>query len=175
MLGAFAMNAKVLPLDSNNFPIFGPSTQYRDVGVDTQYQYLLYPHTFTAQMRYIHERINDDTQNLYAGPATLGSFKLKGSYVYRAQYGASLAYTNVNGSADALAYPSGTPNFGSESNVPNTQMWTPEIFWMPIQNVRIGLQYNYFTRYNGASTNYDGNGRNASDNNTTFLYLWAAF
>ena len=54
-------------------------------------------------------------------------------------------------------------------------MWTPEIFWMPIQNIRVGLQYNYFTRFNGARTNYDGNGRNASDNNTTFLYLWAAF
>ncbi len=175
MTGAFAMNAKVLPLDANNFPIFGPSTQYKDIGVDAQYQYLLAPHAFTAQMRYIHERINDDTQSLYAGPATLNSFKLKGSYVYRAMYGASLAYTNVSGSADALAYPSGTPNFGSESNVPNTQMWTPEIFWLPIQNVRIGLQYNYFTRFNGASTNYDGNGRNARDNNTTFLYAWVAF
>lgn len=175
MLGAFAMNAKVLSLDANNFPIFGPSTHYRDVGVDAQYQYLLDPHTFTVQMRYIRERIKDDTQNLYASPATLNSFKLKGSYVYRGKYGASLAYTNVNGSADPLAYPSGTPNFGSESNVPNTQMWTPEIFWMPIQNIRVGLQYNYFTRFNGASTNYDGNGRNASNNNTTYLYLWAAF
>ncbi len=175
MVGAFAMNANVLSLDASNFPIFGPNIHYKDVGVDAQYQYLLAPNTFTVEMRYIHERINDETQSLYAGPATLNSFKLKGSYVYRAKYGISLAYTNVSGSADALAYPSGTPNFGSANNVPNTQMWTPEIFWLPIQNVRIGLQYNYFTRFNGARTNYDGYGRNASDNNTIFLYAWVAF
>ncbi len=174
MVGALAMNANVVPLDANNFPIFGASTHYKDVGIDAQYQYLLDPHTVTAQMRYIRERINDDTQSLYADPATLNSFKLKGSYVYQAKYGASLAYTNVSGSADLLAYPSGVPNFGSAANVPNTVMWTPEIFWLPVQNIRIGLQYNYFTRFNGASTNYDGYGRNASDNNTIFLYLWAA-
>ncbi len=174
MVGALAMNASVIPLDANNFPVFGATTDYKDAGIDAQYQYLLDPHTVTAQMRYIHERIDDGTQNLYAAPATLNSFKLKGSYVYQAKYGASLAYTNVNGSADLLAYPSGVPNFGSAANVPNTVMWTPEIFWLPFQNVRVGLQYNYFTRFNGASTNYDGYGRNASDNNTIFLYLWAA-
>jgi hypothetical protein len=174
MVGGFAMNAKVLPLDGNNFPVFGASTRYKDVGFDAQYQYLLAPHTFTTQMRYIHERINDDVASLYASPATLDSFKLKGSYVYQAKYGASLAFTNVNGSADAQAYPSGTANFGSNSNIPNTRIWTPEIFWQPTQNVRLGIQYNYFTRFNGAQTNYDGFGRNARDNDTVFLYAWLA-
>ena len=30
-------------------------------------------------------------------------------------------------------------------------------------------------KYNGARDNYDGLGRNAKDNNTLFLYLWAAY
>jgi len=45
---------------------------------------------------------------------------------------------------------------------------------MPKENLRIGLQYNYFRKYLGASTNYDGNGRNASNNNTAYLYMWFA-
>lgn len=169
MLGAFGMQASVLPLDANNFPVFGQGgTRYRDLGVDAQYQYLLDPHTISAQVRYIHESIHDDTQTLYSGPATLASFRAKASYVYQARYGVSLALTDLRGSADSMAYAV------SANNLPNTRYWTPEIFWMPQQNLRIGLQYNRFSKYLGASTNFDGNGRNASDNNTTFLYLWFA-
>jgi hypothetical protein len=32
-----------------------------------------------------------------------------------------------------------------------------------------------FLIYNGASSNYDGNGRNASDNNTLYAFLWFNF
>jgi hypothetical protein len=31
-----------------------------------------------------------------------------------------------------------------------------------------------YTKYDGASTNYDGTGRNASDNNTLYLFVWMA-
>jgi hypothetical protein len=170
MVGAFAMRARILPLDDNNNPVHSQgSTEYRDVGFDGQYQYLLDPHAFTAQIRYIKEEIRDGTQTLYDGPASLRTLLLKGSYVYRAKYGVSLAYTDVNGSADATAYPD------SASSSPDTRMWTPEIFWLAMQNLRVGLQYNHFTQYLGATNNYDGNGRNASENDTTYLYMWYAF
>ena len=42
------------------------------------------------------------------------------------------------------------------------------------QTVRVGLQYIVYTKYDGASTNYDGTGRNASDNNTLYLFAWLA-
>jgi len=41
-------------------------------------------------------------------------------------------------------------------------------------NARVGLQYTVYTKYDGATTNYDGTGRNASDNNTLYLFLWLA-
>jgi hypothetical protein len=44
-----------------------------------------------------------------------------------------------------------------------------------VQYVRIGAQYTFYTKFNGASENYDGFGRNAHDNNSLFLYLWAAY
>jgi hypothetical protein len=45
----------------------------------------------------------------------------------------------------------------------------------PFVNARIGLQYTAYTRFNGAGHDYDGFGRSAGDNNTLFLFLWAAF
>jgi len=41
-------------------------------------------------------------------------------------------------------------------------------------NLRVGVQYTIYMRFNGAGTNYDGNGRNASDNNTLRLFTWLA-
>jgi len=38
--------------------------------------------------------------------------------------------------------------------------------------VRAGLQYTVFTKFDGASTNYDGTGRSASDNNSLRIFLW---
>jgi len=41
--------------------------------------------------------------------------------------------------------------------------------------VRLMLQYTGYTKFDGASTNFDGNGRNARDNNTLFFNAWVAF
>ena len=46
---------------------------------------------------------------------------------------------------------------------------------VPLQYLRVGAQYTAYSRYNGASTNYDGFGRHAKDNNSLFLYLWGAY
>jgi hypothetical protein len=42
-------------------------------------------------------------------------------------------------------------------------------------NLRVGLQYVAYTKFNGASSNFDGAGHNASDNNTLRIFLWTAF
>jgi len=172
MVGTFGLNAKIYPNDSNAFPIFDQGvTRFTDIGFDAQYQYILEPHTITAQARYIHENISDPN-NLVLGDsqsASLNSLRLKVSYIYQARYGISLSYFNVTGSTDSAAY-------GSSANFsPATSGWMPEIFWIPVQNIRIGVQYTHFTKYLGARSNYDGMGRNASDNDTLFVYLWAAY
>ena len=45
----------------------------------------------------------------------------------------------------------------------------------PYLNVRTGLQYTMYTRFNGGTSNYDGNGRSASQNDTLYGYVWLAF
>lgn len=64
---------------------------------------------------------------------------------------------------------------GNATGRPDTRGWTLEAFWTPVQYLRLGLQYTAYSRYNGASSNYDGFGRNASDNNSLFLYLWGSY
>jgi hypothetical protein len=172
MLGAMGLNAQVIPNDASAQPVSGiGTTRYRDVGVDAQYQYILEPHTISAQARYIRERISDP-QNLVladSASATLNTFRSKVSYTYQAKYGASLSYFNVSGSNDSAAFAGGV------NNSPGTRGWTPEVFWMPMQNLRVGVQYTAFSRYLGSRSNYDGTGRNARDNNTAFLYAWLAY
>ena len=167
MVGMFAMNAGIYP---DNLNPVGPTTRYRDRGIDAQYQYLLNPHIITAQLSYIRESIdNGDVTGLASNASnTLKQLKLKASYVYRAKYGASLGYFSTTGTSDTTLYPDVATN-------PATRGWVPEVFWTPVQNIRIGAQYFAFNRFHGASTNYDGAGRNPKDNNTLFFYVWGAY
>ena len=184
MIGAFGMNADVYP-----DPTFadGPVTHYRDRGVDAQYQYLLDPHAVTLQASYIRERTSGGSDSGVStnDSNTLNQLRLKGSYIYRSVLGGSLSYFSTTGSADDTLYPgvqtdsNGNPMpipiSGSVTNSPATRGWTPEIFWTPTQNLRVGAQYFMYERYHGARADYDGAGRNASGNNTLFVYGWLAY
>ncbi len=167
MVGMLAMNAAIYP---DNLNPGGPTTDYRDRGIDAQYQYLLDPNTITAQLSYIRETISNGDVTGVATNATntLNQLRLKGSYIYHAKYGASLSYFSTTGTSDATLYPDVATN-------PDTRGWVPELFWTPVQNIRIGAQYFAFNRFHGASNNYDGAGRDAKDNNTLFLYVWGAY
>jgi chromate transport protein ChrA len=44
--------------------------------------------------------------------------------------------------------------------------------FLPWLNTRLTAQYVVYSKFNGSSSNYDGSGRNASDNNTLFLLAW---
>ena len=119
--------------------------------------------------------------------------RAKLSYVYMAKYGGSVAFFNRTGSKNTANQTSGfdpgtlsitsdpgaqAPSMrvgGNLSGNPSTRGLTFETFWMANQYVRVGVQYTAYNRFNGASNNYDGFGRNAKDNNSMFLYLWAAY
>jgi hypothetical protein len=160
MLGVSGLDVKIYP-DTNDLST--PTDHYRDFGLDAQYQYLLDPHTVTATVSAIHEKQNLETNLAASNPAdTIASLRAKLAYVYQAKYGASLSYFDVHGSTN------NNPDTGSRG-------WTPEIFWTPLQYVRVGLQYTLFNRVNGVSSNTDGNGRNVKDDNTLFFYIWGAF
>jgi hypothetical protein len=201
MVGAYGLDAKVYPDPTDPA---GPTSHYRDVAIDGQYQYILDPHAVTVTATYIREKVR--YAESLAGQAhpldpdgtiglpltndsdTLRLFRAKASYVYHARYGGSLSFVNVSGSTNAAlqtsAFDPANPGelldgsqgvTGNLSGNPGMRSWTGEVFWTPIQYARVGLQYTVFTKFNGASSNYDGFGRNARDNNTLFLYVWGAF
>jgi len=67
------------------------------------------------------------------------------------------------------------PVDGNLSGNPGTRDLTYEVFWTPVPTLRVGAQYTAYRRVDGASRNDDGFGRDARDNDTLFLYLWAAY
>lgn len=157
MVGTSGMVAHVF--DGSTTPSDHDAYQrIENIGFDSQYQYLLDPHTVTAQLAYMKLTV-DDSVNGGAGTDKPVVLRGKLSYVYQAKYGAALSYFNQTDSRD------------SEQD---TRGFTCELFWTPIQYVRVGAQYTAYDKYGGASRNYDGFGRDASDNDTLFLYVWAA-
>lgn len=101
-----------------------------NTGVDAQYQYILDPHTITAQMAYMRQKTNYSA-NAIAGNAGVGSplgfvaadgvtpladanssdttntLRAKLSYVYQAKYGGSLGYFSVTGTTNTANQTSG--------------------------------------------------------------------
>jgi hypothetical protein len=178
-IGAFGMIADVVP---QRMPGFG-TDKVSDIGIDSQYQYMADNFSFTARTSYITEN-----QRLTASKAlgladnmsnTLNSFRTSATFVYGRDERVALTggRFKINGSADVTLY-------GTANGSPNSGGWIAEVAFIPFGmnspsvwpwfNARIGLQYIWYDKFNGASTNYDGNGRNARDNNTLFLYAWLA-
>lgn len=154
-----------------NSPALGSGTvQYQDRAVDGQYQYLVDPHTVTAQARFTQENITDANNILYSNTNNnLNSLIAKISYVYKATYGAGLGYLSVSGSADARY---GTNALSGANLQPNSVAWMPSIWYQPLQNIRITYTYTAFTQFNGGNKNYNGLGTNASANNASWFYVW---
>ncbi len=82
--------------------------------------------------------------------------------------------SQTTGSTDTGLYPA-DPVEGSANGSPKTTGFIGELDYDPWENVRLGLQYTGYGNFNGGSTDYDGSGRDDSDNNTLLLFAWLAF
>ncbi len=178
MVGTFGLNGSLMPggqtTDSSGntvtTPLLKPGNHYTDVAADAQYQYIGETHIITGTLTYIHEGLSLDATHPAGGSdnATneLHSFKGSLSYIYSRTIGARATFSTMRGSGDATFY-------GGQG--PRATSLTGEVFATPWYNTKLGLMYTNYLDFNGASTNYDGSGRNASDNNTVYAYLWLAF
>jgi hypothetical protein len=179
--GVFGLYAKLQP-----DRVSGPTNNYRDIGVDGSYQFLgTRKHMLSLSGSYINEHQTRDFTFDEGGAAdrtgTLQSLNINGSYTYQQTYGITLGLSRTWGDKDALLYPEETQS-GSRTGSPDSTAWVLDANWTPFGkesswsapwvNLRLGLQYTLYTEFNGSSSNYDGSGRDASDNNTLFSYLW---
>ena len=182
--GLVAFNAAIEP-----DPTVSDKDHYRDTGIDAAYQFLGdRTHICTISGSYIHEKRKLDASFASGGAAnptgTVNQLNINTSYTYDQTYGLTLGAFRTTGSEDVNLYAPGQDT-GSNNGKPDTQGYTVQADWTPWgkesswgapwANLRMGLQYTGYNKFNGGTTNYDGSGRNAKDNNTVFAFVWTAF
>jgi hypothetical protein len=172
-LGTFGLAANMYPTG-----IIGLTNQYTDVGFDFNIEKVIDVNMFTVHGSWIHESKNSNadfnagtTANL---SGNLDSFRLVGNYYLHSQVGFSLGYFSITGDGDALLYSPESVN-GSINGTPNSNGLIFEFDYLPWYNTKFGVQYIAYSKFNGSSENYDGQGRAASDNNNLYLSCWVAF
>jgi hypothetical protein len=175
-IGAFGLNASTHP--GNGTPLAGPADKFRDVAADIQYQFIGEDHLFTALATYIseHQTLTASVADGFAADTdnNLKTLKLTGEYYYQRRIGGTVGYFSTTGSRDALLYVPGPVN-GSANNSPDSTGYILELNYLPWLNTKLQAQYVGYEKFNGQKINYDGSGRDASNNNTAYLLVWVNF
>lgn len=176
-LGTFGLYTNIKPGGTATAPVSitsGPSDQFTDIAFDTQYQYIGEDNIFTLTGTWIHESADRHATAASHAHDGLDTVRATGTYFYKRRYGGSLELFQTTGDRDTTIF---TPAqvTGSRNGLPDTRGATIELDYVPWLNTKIGIQYTAYLKFNGATSNYDSFGRNASDNNTLFLFLWTAF
>lgn len=178
-VGFFGFGADVFPDNDRS----EGSDRYRDFGFDAAYQWhALKDHTFTLNATVINERRTLRASTALDAADTLrsrlNSYKINASYYFQQTYGVTVGAFRTTGTADAALYGSANGKPDSSGYIIQAD-WTPfgkrDSWLSPWANLRLGVQYTGYGKFDGASKNYDGEGRNASDNNTLWFLAWFAF
>jgi len=138
-------------------------------------------HIITAHATWIHEdqdwKASFPLGNTANSSDFLNTFRMDLNYYYRCHLGdigGSIGYFSTIGRTDPLLY-SSVPVDGSRTGSPNSNGFILEADYRPWEMTKISLQYVIYNKFNGAHSNYDGFGRNASDNNTLYALVWLMF
>jgi hypothetical protein len=108
----------------------------------------------------------------------LNTVQADAEYHFGDKYAATFGWFELDGKPDFALYSGATTVggvttipavTGSANGDPRSGGYIANLSWWPVQNIGLTFQYTGYTRFNGASTNYDSNGRNASSNNTVYL------
>jgi len=175
-VGTYGLFAKTTPNS-----VVGPfKDSYTDVGVDFEDDLTipqLHNDVISFRGTYIRENSALDASNNQEAtpiiPHHLNTVKLNAEYHFGDRVSTTFGWFNTDGTTDVNLFGSTTPVAGSVFGDPHNTGYIANVSWWPVQNISLTFQYTGYTRFNGLATNYDGNGRNANQNNT--LYLLARF
>jgi len=146
----------------------GPGDHASDLSFDAQAQYITDAHIVSIEASYITEKTAPTASYLLAmtenAENTLKQAKVNASYFWDRMVGVSVGMLSITGSSDAGMF-AVNPFDGSATGSPNSQGLVYEIDYLPWMNTKFAAQYTMWSKFNGDSTSYDGDGRNASDNN----------
>ena len=99
---------------------------------------------------------------------------MTGEYYYERLIGGAISHFSTTGGSDALLYAPAAV-VGSANNSPDSNGYILEVDYLPWLNTKLQTQYVAYQKFNGGTTNYDGSGRSASNNNTLYMLVWVAF
>jgi len=174
-VGTYGMYARRQP---GAFAPGGATDIYSDIAADFEYMRSFGHNSLTLTGTWIHEA-RSLSASLAAGDASVSSqkvdvFRVRGTYHVGQRYAFSLGPFLTSGTTDATLYPAAAVS-GSLAGSPNTTGLIAELDYNAWQNARLSLQYTAYGKFNGRNSNYDGGGRNASDNNTLYAVVWLMF
>lgn len=169
--GTYGIVAEIFPDGRDS----GPTDKFTDIAFDAQYQYLADKYSLSVATTWIHEE-QDRNASVILGETAyesdrLDTFRINANYYYQSsigRIGGSVAYFLTTGNTDQLLY-AADPVEGSRSGSPDSNGFILEADYLPLDHLKLALQYTIYNKFNGSHANYDGFGRNASDNNTLFF------
>lgn len=173
-IGTYGMHLKSTP-----GAISGLEDGFTDWAVDFQYDRTI-PQwkndVFSLRGTYIRENSSliattDAGGALFPGHH-LNTVQGEAEYHWGTKVSATAGLFSVTGTADPLLFPQSAVT-GNLNGNPESRGYIFNLSWWPQQNIGLTAQYTGYTRFNGAATNYDEAGRNASGNNS--IYLLARF
>ncbi|HKV05744.1 MAG TPA: hypothetical protein VJO53_11640 [Candidatus Acidoferrales bacterium] len=179
-VGSYGMFLKSTPNSVVGPPAATTGTlkdDYTDVAADFQYDRTIPKyHNDIVSLRgiFIHENSAlhaSASQTLgLAGlvPHHLNTLKANVEYHFGDRYTGTFGWFNTTGTRDTTLFAPGAIN-GSANGSPRNSGYIFNLSWWPTQNIDLAAQYTGYFTFNGRSLNYDGSGRNASDNNTTYI------
>ena len=178
-VGAFALIADIYPGGDTSA---GTTDRYTDTGFDGSYQFMGDgSNVYTLNARYTHENQRLSASRICSPlriRPTRSNLRADASYYRDNTYGATIGFFNTWGSTDALLYAGNTAlkpdSAGLIFQIDGTIFGRDMDVLGGRFNLRAGLQYTLYTKFDGASSDYDGTGRNASDNDTLRVFAWTA-
>ena len=159
-----------------SFPgaVSGPTDNYTDFGPDFEFDHTIGRDVVSLRGTYLRENstLNASVANTAAsaGNHHLNTGNINAEYHYGNRLSGAFGWFYTSGTNDPLLYPAASVS-GSNNGSPKSEGYSANFSYWPVQNVDLAFQYTGYTRFNGGNTNYDGSGRNASDNNTAYLLM----
>lgn len=168
-VGTYGIAASVYPAG-----VSGPTNRFTDVALDIAYMHSLGQNSFTLDGTWIHEKQRWTAGGAANATNTLRTLRMDAMYHIGTRYAFTLAPFATTGTSDSLLY-AAAPVSGSRTGSPKNDGLIAEVDVMPWQNLRLQFQYIAYNHFNGGSSNYDGFGRRASDNNTLYILTWLLY
>ena len=172
-VGTYGMHVSSVPGG-----VTGPRDTYTDAAIDLQCERPFGANLLTLHTTFVHERSNLSGTFAAGGASVpgqhLNTVRADATFHLRGRYTLTLAGSSTTGSADPILF-APAPITGSALGSPSSGGLVGQAGFWPQQNIELSVAYTAYVRFNGASHNYDGSGRNASANNSLYLAFWLNF